>query len=132
MDDKTVDVTLPLSGPTESMPEADAAKKAAEEEASAAKDIADMEAGIRDRLTKLAETEAAAFADLHKAYMEMGVHVHAHPQYKWLGDKIATVEALLNTLMTTAAAFPAAPTEVTPTEAEASTVFPDSHKETLV
>jgi hypothetical protein len=71
-----------------------------------AKVLGDMEAGIRNRLVKMSEEFGGEYAKLHTSYTEQPDEVKAHTMYKPLGDRISTVEALVNTLWHTAASFP--------------------------
>jgi hypothetical protein len=75
--------------------------------AAGAKVLGDMEAGIRDKLVHMSDEFGIEFLKLHSAYIDMPNEIKAHVMYKPMGEKIATVEALLNTLMNTAASFPA-------------------------
>jgi hypothetical protein len=86
-----------------------AADKILADQEHGAKVLGDMEAGIRDRLVKMSEEFGGEYAKLHAAYIDMPDEVKAHTMYKPLGDRISTVEALVNTLWHTAASFPAPP-----------------------
>lgn len=71
-----------------------------------AKVLGDMEAVIRGKLMDLCATLGEDYFRLHTAYIDMPDEIKANAMYKPLGDKISSVEALLNTLMHTAASFP--------------------------
>jgi hypothetical protein len=83
------------------------AEKEAAVQANGAKVLGDMETGIRDKLMKMSNDFGAEFIRLHTTYIDMPDEIKAHTMYKALGERIANVEALLNTLMHTAASFPA-------------------------
>jgi hypothetical protein len=68
--------------------------------------LGDMEAGIRDKLMKMSDEFGADFTRLHTTWIDMPDEIKAHPMYKSLGERISSVEALLNTLIHTAASFP--------------------------
>jgi hypothetical protein len=86
-------------GPAEPLTEAD-------KQANGAKVLGDMEAGIAAKLLKMSDEFGAEFTRLHTTYIDMPDEIKAHTMYKALGERIANVEALLNTLMHTAASFP--------------------------
>lgn len=102
------------------IPVDDAAKARADKEAAAkaaldkmiadqehgAKVLGDMEAGIRLKLVTMSDEFGVEFTKLHTAYVDIPDEIKAHTMYKELGEKIASVEALFNTLMHTAASFP--------------------------
>lgn len=68
--------------------------------------LGDIESGIRDRLMALAFEFDGEFAVLKASFVDMPDEIKELPMYKTLGEGIASVEALLNTLETTARAFP--------------------------
>lgn len=65
-----------------------------------------MQNAIRDKLMSLADDLGGEFHTLFTTYMAMPDEMKAHTLYRPLGDRIASVEALLNTLIHTAASFP--------------------------
>lgn len=68
--------------------------------------LGDIETGIRDRLMAMTFELEGEFAVLKSAFLDMPDEIKALPMYKTLGERIASVEALLNTLESTAGSFP--------------------------
>jgi hypothetical protein len=92
--------------PSAKAPAVDAAAKEKADMENGAKVLGDMETGIRDKLMKMSDEFGAEFTKLHSAYIDMPDEIKAHVMYKPLGERISSIEALLNTLVHTAASFP--------------------------
>jgi hypothetical protein len=72
-----------------------------------------MEAAIRAKLIALSDDLGRELAKLLDSYGGMSDEIKASPFYKTLGERISSVEALFNTLVSTAQALPAPATETT-------------------
>lgn len=79
-----------------------------------AKVLGDMEASIRNKLVSMSDEFAKDFIELHTAFNDMPDEVKGHTLYKPLAEKISSVEALINTLIHTAASFPEPVVPVSP------------------
>jgi hypothetical protein len=69
-------------------------------------DTSAMEAAIRARLMQLSVQLGGELAAIVSEYADMPDYVKSSPFYRTLGERISSVEALFNTLVSTAASFP--------------------------